>query len=131
MTHRRYHVVALLLVATVVARPALATTYISAEPVPTADVVGAASLAKLESIGFAKLERWSRRLLDECHIVEQTLNVLTSQHAISTVNAQNTKLTVAAGGFEAVTNPSYVLTVRDTGPGAVSAGDINVLGNAL
>jgi hypothetical protein len=130
-THRRPRAVALLLVATLGAPSAFATTYISAEPIPTGNIVGAANLAKIESIGYAKLERWSQRLLDDCHIVEQTIDVLASHHAISTVNAINTKLVVAAGGYEAVTHPSYVFTVRDAGPGAVSAGDINVLGNAL
>jgi len=131
LTHRRSRAVALLLVATLGVQPALATTYISAEPIPTGDVVGATNLAKIESIGYAKLERWSQRLLDDCHIVEQTIDVLASHHAISTVNATNTKFVVAAGGYEAITHPSYVFTVRDAGPGAVSAGDIDVLGNAL
>lgn len=131
MTHRRFHAVALLLVATLAARPALATTYISAEPIPSGDVVGAANLTKIQSVGFAKLERWGQRLLGQCHIVEQTIDVLAAHHAISTANAWNMKLAVAAGGYEAVTNPSYVLTVRDTGPGAVSADDIDVLANAL
>jgi hypothetical protein len=131
MTNRRYHAVALLLVATLGARTALATTYISAEPIPTGDVVGAANLAKIQSVGFGKLERWGRRLVGQCRIVEQTIDVLAAHHAISTANASNMKLVVAAGGFEAVTNPTYVLTVRDTGPGAVSASDIDVLSNAL
>ncbi|HWO26788.1 MAG TPA: hypothetical protein VNO30_49000 [Kofleriaceae bacterium] len=131
MTNGRYRVVALLLVATLGAEPALATTYLSAEPIPTPDVVGAGSLAKLESIGYARLERWSRRLLDECRIVDQTIGVLAAHRAISTVDATNTSATVAAGGFEAVSHPSYVLTVRDTGPGAASAADLDVLANAL
>jgi len=38
---------------------------------------------------------------------------------------------VAAGGFEAVTNPSFVFTVRDSGRRSASAADINVLDNAL
>jgi hypothetical protein len=130
MTHRRYRVIVSLLAATLVAQPALATTYISAEPIPTPDVVGAASLAKLESIGYTNLERWSRRLR-ECSIVERTIDVLASHHAISTVNATNTRFVVGAGGFEALTHPSYVFTVRDTGPGAVGDDDIDVLGNAL
>ena len=38
---------------------------------------------------------------------------------------------MAAGGFEAVTNPSFVATVRDSGRDAVSEEDVNVLDNAL
>ena len=131
MTHRRSRVIALLLVAMLAANPAAATTYLSAEPIPTGDVIGDANLAKLQSIGFANLERWSRRLLEECRIVDQTIEVLSMHNAISTVDATNTRFLVAAGGFEAVTNPSFVFTMQDSGPAAVGAGDINVLGNIL
>jgi hypothetical protein len=41
----------------------------------------------------------------------------------------NTRFVVAAAGFEAETNPSHVFTVQDSGPGAVTAGDVNVLSN--
>jgi hypothetical protein len=47
------------------------------------------------------------------------------------VTAANTRFVVAAGGFEGSTNPSYVFTVQDSGPGAVSEYDVNVLDNAL
>lgn len=131
MSIRRYRVVALLLVAVIAANPALAATYISAEPIPAAAVIGAANLAKLESAGLANLERWSGRLLDQCGIVDETIDALTAHRAISTVTTSNTNVVVAAGGFEGVTHPSFVFTVRDSGAGAVSAADINVLGNAL
>jgi len=131
MRHHGYCVIALLLVAALATQPALATTYISAEPIPSAAVVGAANLAKIEQLHFTEMERWSQRLLHECRIVDQTIDVLAAYHAIDSVNATNTNVVVGSGGFEAITHPSYVLTVRDTGPGAVSADDINVLGNAL
>lgn len=38
---------------------------------------------------------------------------------------------VAAGGFEGGTNPSFVLTVKDSGAGSVTEADVDVLGNAL
>ena len=38
---------------------------------------------------------------------------------------------MAAGGFEGSTNPSYVFTVEDSGPDAVSEADVDVLDNAL
>jgi hypothetical protein len=38
---------------------------------------------------------------------------------------------VAAGGFEGITNPSFVFTVEDSGRHAASAADINALDNAL
>ncbi len=67
----------------------------------------------------------------ECGIVHQVINALLADGAISTVHPGNTSFRVAAGGFEAVTNPSYVFTVQDSGPDAVSEADVNVLDNAL
>lgn len=131
MRIRRVRVIALLLAVLIAANPALATTYISAEPIPTADVIGAANLAKLESIGFANLERWSNRVLNQCGLVDQTIEALTATRAIRTVTTSNTDVVVGAGGFEGVTHPSFVFTLQDSGAGAVSAADISVLSNAL
>jgi hypothetical protein len=83
------------------------------------------------SVGYPNLELWSNRLLNDCHIVQNVIDVLTSHGAISTVNSTNTRFAVAAGGFESVTDPSYVFTVQDSGPNAVSAADVDVLDNAL
>lgn len=131
-TRRSFRVLQiLLLAATFVAQPAAATTYISAEPIPSRDVVGDENLAKILSIGYPNLERWSRRLLDDCRIVDQVIEVLSAHGAITTVNATNTRFLVAAGGFQAVTDPSYVFTVQDSGSGAASAADVGVLDNIL
>lgn len=109
-----------------------ATTYMSVEPIPNRDVIGADNLALLRSIGYSRLEHWSQRLLSECHVVDKVIDTLTGHGAITTVTTQsNTRFVVAAGGFEGETNPSYVFTVQDAGPGAVSADDVNVLDNAL
>ena len=119
-----------LLAATLTARPVTAVTYISAEPIPSQDVVGHNDLSKILSIGYTHLELWSKRLLQDCRLVDNVIAVLASHDAMSTVNPGpqgNTSIRVAAGGFEAVTNPSYVLTVQD----AVSAADVGVLDNAL
>lgn len=120
-----------LLAITLGVHPVAATTYISAEPIPSRDVVGQNALAMILSVGYPNLERWSNRLLNDCHIVQNVIDVLASNGAISTINAGNTRFLVAAGGFEGVTDPSYVFTVQDSGPNAVSAADINVLDNAL
>jgi hypothetical protein len=130
MPIRRYRVIALLLVAVIAANPALAATYISAEPIPTEAVIGAVNLAKLESIGFANLERWSG-LLNGCGIVDDTIDALTLHRAISTVTPSNTEFVVGAGGFEGVTHPSFVFTLKDSGARSVSAADVSVLSNAL
>jgi len=120
-----------LLIATLGAHSVAATTYISAEPIPSGDVVGQAALDTILSAGYSNLELWSNRLLNDCNIVQDVIDTLATNGAITTVNGGNTSVRVAAGGFEAVTDPSYVFTVQDSGPNAVSAADVNVLDNAL
>src|SRR5262245_23384300 len=95
---------------------AAGTTYMSAEPIPSKDVVGDDKLAKILDIGYSNLELWSKRLLNQCHIVDSVINALSSNGAISTVRAGNTRFEVAAGGFESVTDPTFVFTLRDTTP---------------
>jgi hypothetical protein len=119
------------LICVLAASTASATTYISVEPVPNKDVVGEANLAAIRSIGFSNLERWSERLLNQCLVVDQVVEALSANGAISTVTTANTRFRVAAGGFEGSTNPSYVFTVRDSGIGSVNAADVDVLDNAL
>ena len=83
-----------------------ATTYMSVEPVPNKDVVGEQNLARIRSIGYGNLERWSQRLLYECHAVDNVIQALSANGAITTVKLANTRFVVAAGGFEGATNPS-------------------------
>jgi hypothetical protein len=94
-------------------------------------VVGSRVLDTILSTGFLNLEVWSNRLLNECLIVERVIDVLASDGAISTIDSGNTKVVVGAGGFEGVTDPSFVFTIRDSGLDAASAADIAVLDNAL
>ena len=110
---------------------ASAITYMSIETVPNRDVVGEDDVVTIRSIGYANLERWSQRLLDECRVVDSVIDALTANAAISSVTSTNTRVVVAAGGFEGGTNPSFVLTVKDSGAGSVTEADVNVLGNAL
>src|SRR5262245_42109208 len=106
-------------------------TYVSAEPIPSPDIVGTANLTKILNLGYPNLELWSQRLLNDCHIVQNLINVLSEHRAITTLTSANTSYKVAAGGFEAVTDPTYVLTFDDSSPAAASAADIFVLDNAL
>jgi hypothetical protein len=117
--------------ATLGGRPVSAQTYVSAEPIPSQDIVGSANLAKILNLGYPNLELWSQRLLNDCHMVENVITALSNNAAISTVNTGNSRYIVAAGGFQAVTDPSFVLTIQDSGPGAANAVDIFVLDNAL
>ncbi|HSE38944.1 MAG TPA: hypothetical protein VLG74_16705 [Blastocatellia bacterium] len=120
-----------LLVASLAAHPVAATTYISAEPIPSRDVVGQNALALILSVGYPNLELWSNRLLNDCNIVQNVIDALASNGAIATINPANTRFLVAAGGFEGITDPSFVFTVQDSGTNAASEADINVLDNAL
>ena len=129
------HVVArvaalMLFVATLAAR-VVATPFMSVEPIPGGSVVGEPTLAVIESAGYENLELWSNRLLNDCGFVRSTIDALSADGAISTVNAGNTSVLVAAGGFEGITHPSFVFTIRDSGPDPVSAADVDVLDNAL
>ncbi len=123
--------IVVLLAATLGIHPLAATTYISVEPIPNRDVVGQGALDRLLGAGYPNLERWSNRLLNDCGIVQNVIDVLTENGAISTVNSRNISVRVAAGGFETVTNPSFVATVLDSGDDGVSEEDVNVLDNAL
>ena len=108
-----------------------AITYMSVEPIPNRDVVGEDALATIRSAGYPNLELWSQRPLDDCSIVQNVIDVLTANGAISTVNSLNTSFRVAAGGFQSVTNPSFVATILDSGDDPVSEEDVDVLSNAL
>jgi hypothetical protein len=123
--------IAVLLAAALGAHSLAATTYISVEPIPNRDVVGQDALAAILSVGYPNLELWSDRLLNDCGIVQEVIDTLTAHGAISTVTSDNISFRVAAGGFEAVTNPSFVATVRDSGHDPVSGEDVDVLDNAL
>jgi hypothetical protein len=109
-----------------------ATTFMSVEPVPNRDVVGEANLRQIRSIGYSRLERWSELLLSQCLAVESVVETLKAHGAITSITVGvNTHVDVAAGGFEGATNPSYVFRIQDSGPGAASGSDVNVLDNAL
>ena len=93
--------------------------------------MGNADLAKIEGVGYSKLALWSLRLLYDCGIVQNVISTLSDNKAISTIRPSNTLYGVAAGGYEGVTDPSYVFRIEDSGPLAASAADIFVLDNAL
>jgi hypothetical protein len=110
---------------------ARAETFISAEPIPTADVIGQAHLDRIETLGYAELEHWANRLLNDCKVVDNVIHALRANHAIGVVNPRNISVVVGAGGFQAVTHPTFVLSVDDTGHGSVSQADVAELDNAL
>jgi hypothetical protein len=110
---------------------ASAITYMSIETVPNRDVVGEENVVTIRSIGYANLERWSQRLLDECRVVDSVIDALRADATINSVTSTNTRVVVAAGGFEGGTNPSFVFTVKDSGARSVTGADVDVLANAL
>ena len=110
---------------------ASAITYMSVEPVPNVDIVGEDDLATIRSIGYTNLERWSQLLLTSCRMADSVIDALKVNGAITSVTSTNTSAVVAAGGFEGRTNPSFVFTIQDSGAGAVTGADVDVLSNAL
>jgi hypothetical protein len=71
--------------ATLAARSVSAQTYISAEPIPSVQIVGQADLAKIEGLGYSTLALWSQRLLYDCGIVQNVIFTLSDNRAISTI----------------------------------------------
>ena len=126
-TRRLSTIPAIVLLATALGASSIfATSYISVEPIPNEEVVGVATVQTLRGAGYTNLETWAGRLKD-CGIVQDVIDALDDDEAIPTVTSTNTNFRVAAGGFEGVTNPSYVFTVLD----AVSTADVAMLSNTL
>ena len=115
---------------TFLATPATATTYMSVEPVPNVDVVGQELLDNLVGLDFRVRARWADLLLD-CNLVAGVINALASDGTVTTLNDANIFFSVAAGGFEGTTNPTYLFTIVDSGVNAASVADVETLVNAL
>ena len=113
-----------------VAVPSGAVTYLSVEPIPNQDVVGQEVLDNLLDLDPEFRARWSELLL-ECGLVQGVLDALATDGTITTVNGVNALFSVAAGGFEGQTNPTYLLTLVDGAVNAVSTADVETVANAL
>jgi hypothetical protein len=107
--------------------PVGANTYGSVEPIANPAVI---DTTPLRDEDLSVRIEFAERLL-QCGIVDDVIKVLTSKHAIATVNALNTHFEVGAGGFAGHTNPSYVYTVIDDGPNAATQDDVKVLTDSL
>jgi hypothetical protein len=133
-TNHRYVLALVCTVATAVcARSALATSYISAEPIPNVQIVGSGNLAQIESAGIDALGQWSADLMTECSMVASTIDALEEFGAIGAnvdyaSSNRNVGIVVAAGGYQGVTDPSYLLTVDDT---QVAPTDVATISNIL
>ena len=100
-----------LVVAALAARPLSAETYISAEPIPSVQIVGTANLNKIEGLGYSSMALWSQRLLNDCGIVQNVILTLSNNKAITTILPGNARFGVAAGGFQGVA--TYLLLCLD------------------
>ena len=107
--------------------PVLATTYGSVEPIATPDAIDTGILrAQRLDVRAAFAER-----LLQCGIVNQVIDVLSSNKSVTTINGLNMHFAVGAGGFAGATNPSFVYTVIDGGPNGASHDDIKVVTDGL
>jgi len=73
---------------------------------------------------------FAERLL-QCGIVDQVIDVLSSNRSVKTINSLNIRFEVGAGGFAGATNPSFVYTMIDSGPNAASHDDIRIVTDSL
>jgi hypothetical protein len=120
------------LIAMAASLPARATSYISAEPIPSVQIAGVDGLAKIESAGLDALGNWSTDLAG-CGMVTNTIDALKAYGAIGanviySGASPTVVIAVAAGGYQGVTDPSYLLTIDDS---VVSPGDVAKISNAL
>jgi len=106
---------------------ALASTFGSVEPIANPAVI---DTRPLRDQPLAVRAAFAERLF-QCGIVDQVIQVLSSTHAISTINGLNTRFQVGAGGFNGHTNPAYVYTVIDSGPNAASLDDVKIMTDSL
>jgi hypothetical protein len=106
---------------------ALANTFGSVEPIANPAVI---DTQPLRDQGLDVREAFAERLL-QCGVVDQVIDALSSEGAITTINDLNTRFEVAGGGFAGSTNPAYVYTAIDSAPNAASHGDIKVLTDSL
>lgn len=109
------------------ATAALASTFGSVEPIANPAVI---DTRLLRDQPLEVRAAFAERLL-QCGIVDRVIQVLSSTHAIGTINGLNARFQVGAGGFNGHTNPSYVYTVIDRGPNAASLDDVKVLTDSL
>jgi hypothetical protein len=104
-----------------------AKTYGSVEPIANPTVL---NTRPLRDRGLDVETSFADRVF-ECGVVDQVIGALTSTHAISTINDQNTSFAVGAGGFDGRTSPAFVYTIIDSGANAASTEDISVLTDSL
>ena len=104
-----------LLVATLAAQAVVATTFMSVEPIPGGDAVGEPTLAVIQSAGDQNLERWSNRLLNDCGFVRRTIDALTADGAIRTVNGPQHGCRRRRRGVRGDAATPFVFTIRDSG----------------
>jgi hypothetical protein len=121
------------LAAIIRAPSARATSYISAEPIPNLEIVGSDGLATIESAGIDALGLWSADLMTDCSMVTNAIDALKAYGAIGTnvdylSSDRNVDIIVAAGGYQGVTDPSYLLTVDDS---VVAPADVATISNIL
>ena len=104
-----------------------ANTYGSVEPIANSAVIDTTAL---RDSPLRVREAFAARLL-QCGIVSQVVEALSTTGSITTINDQNARFSVGAGGFAGNTNPSYVYTIIDSGPNAASKTDIRRLTDGL
>ncbi|MDH4279640.1 MAG: hypothetical protein OEW83_16330 [Acidimicrobiia bacterium] len=102
-------------------------TYGSVEPVPNPAII---DTTPIRDLSLTTREALADRIL-ACGVVDDVITALTETGAISTITASNSIFDVSAGGFAGSTSPAIVYTMTDSGPGAASHDDIEILTDSL
>ena len=106
---------------------------VMADSVASVEPIASTAVVNIEPFLEQDLEvraAFAERLL-QCGIVDDVERLLSRERVIPTVDARNTQVELAAGGFAGNTNPTYAFKLDDTGPNAVSHEDILRLTDSL
>jgi len=90
---------------------------LSSSPIPNYAVIGDANLAAIEAKSYATRERWAKQLLNQCGVIDQTLALLAGEtcgRIVQSGRGAVRSVSVSAGGFEAVTDPTFIFDVDST-----------------
>lgn len=110
---------------------AASTVILSSSPIPNEAVIGSADLAAIAAKSIGTRTAWATQVLNKCPVVHATVALLNSPvcgNAIRTGGGRLRSITVSAGGFEQVTDPTFVFNFNGA---TTAANDIAILDNAI
>jgi hypothetical protein len=104
--------------------------FIAVAPIPNVNVVGQDALNYIyNTFDFDQRLKWATNI-DDCGLIQDTIDALVKNNLLTNKkgNALKCSYTIAAGGFEGISDPTYVFAITDS---SITSSDINILSNAL